>query len=165
MMSQSWRRDCGSRPVVGSSRNSSSGSPTSAQATASRCFCPPESSPTQDLAFSSSETWAMASLGFDPLAVEAAEERERFADGELFGEPRLLQRDADALADFVVLLAPAAAEHFDFAGGGVEQAFEDFDRGGLAGAVGPEQAEAFALLDGQIEPAHGVDGRTCLRSA
>ena len=45
--SQSWRRDCGSSPVVGSSRNSSSGSPTSAQATASRCFCPPESCPTQ----------------------------------------------------------------------------------------------------------------------
>ena len=40
--SQSWRRACGSRPVVGSSRNRKSGSPTSAQAIASRCFCPPE---------------------------------------------------------------------------------------------------------------------------
>ena len=34
-------------PCVGSSRNSRSGSPTSAQATDSRCFCPPDSLPTQ----------------------------------------------------------------------------------------------------------------------
>ena len=49
----SCRRDCGSRPVVGSSRNSRSGLPTSAQATASRCFCPPESFPTQASRFDS----------------------------------------------------------------------------------------------------------------
>ena len=40
--SQSCRRACGSSPVVGSSRNNRSGSPTSEQARASRCFCPPE---------------------------------------------------------------------------------------------------------------------------
>ena len=37
MRSQSWRRLCGSSPVVGSSRKRSSGSPASAQATARRC--------------------------------------------------------------------------------------------------------------------------------
>ena len=143
-MSQSWRRACGSRPVVGSSRNSSSGSPTSAQATARRCCCPPESLPTQTSAFSSSDTRAMASSGVEPLAIEAAKQRQRFADRELFGELGLLQRDADALADVVVLLAPAHAEHFDLAGRRVEQAFEDLDRGRLAGAVRAQQAEALA---------------------
>ena len=36
--SHNWRRACGSRPVVGSSRNNKSGSPTSAHASANRCF-------------------------------------------------------------------------------------------------------------------------------
>ena len=95
----------------------------------------------------------------DSLPVEAAEERERFADGELFGESCFLQRDADSLPDFIVLLAPTEAQDFDVAGRGVEQPFEDLDRGGLAGAVGSEQAEALALLDSQIETAHGLDRR------
>jgi len=40
--------------------------------------------------------------------------------------------------------------------GGVE-AFEDLDRRGLAGAVGAEQAEAFARPHGQIEPIDRAD--------
>src|ERR1039458_5233497 len=64
--SQSWRRACGSRPVVGSSRNRKSGSPTSAQASASRCFCPPERPPTREFIFSSSCTRAITSDGGGP---------------------------------------------------------------------------------------------------
>ena len=101
----------------------------------------------------------MASFGLDPLAIEAAEQRERFADVELFGEPRLLQRDADPLADLIVLLAPAKAEDLHLAGSGVEQAFEDFDRGGFARAVGTQQAKALALFDCQVETAHRIDRR------
>ena len=52
-MSHSWRRLCGSSPVVGSSRKRIFGLATSAVATASRCFCPPDSLPTQVSAFSS----------------------------------------------------------------------------------------------------------------
>ena len=48
----------------------------------------------------------MASSGVEPLAVEAAEQRQRLADGELFGEPGLLQRDADPLADLGVVRLP-----------------------------------------------------------
>src|SRR5205823_4329864 len=59
--SHSWRRDWGSSPVVGSSRNSSSGRETRAHATARRCFCPPDSVPTQDARFSSSSTRASTS--------------------------------------------------------------------------------------------------------
>ena len=153
MMSQSCRRDCGSRPVVGSSRNSSSGSPTRAQATASRCFWPPESLPTQASAFSSSDTRRDGLVGVEAAAVEAAEQRERLADGQLLGEARLLQRDADAFPDGGVVAAPAQAEDLDLAGGRGEQPFEDLDRRGLAGAVGAEQAEALARLDGQVEAA------------
>ena len=104
----------------------------------------------------------MAAAGSMPWLVEAAEQIQRFADREFFGQLGLLQRDADALLDGLVVAAPLHAQDFDFAAGGREQPFEDLDRGGLAGAVGAEQAEAFALLDGQIEPAHGVDRRPAI---
>jgi hypothetical protein len=78
------------------------------------------------------------------LAVETGKERESFADGEFFGEPSLLQRDAEALAQFAGILLPGLAENSHFAGGGFEKAFEDFDGGGLPCPVRPEQAETFA---------------------
>jgi hypothetical protein len=40
---------------------------------------------------------------------------------------------------------------------GRREAFQDFDRGGLAGAVRAEQAEAFACGDGEVEPRDGDD--------
>src|SRR5436853_358405 len=52
MISHSWRRLCGSSPVVGSSRNRIFGLHTSAVATARRWRCPPESLPTHASAFS-----------------------------------------------------------------------------------------------------------------
>src|SRR5262249_43778973 len=74
--------------------------------------------------------------------------------------------DAKALAQGRLVLAPAEAEHLDLARRGLEQALEDLDGGGLAGAVGAEQTEALAGLDGQVEgpdrfhrrPAVGVLG-------
>ncbi|KYF78423.1 hypothetical protein BE17_29325 [Sorangium cellulosum] len=60
------RRDAGSRPVLGSSRKSTSGSPASAQASDSRCFCPPESPRTNAPAFSCKDTRRSASAGSSP---------------------------------------------------------------------------------------------------
>src|SRR6185437_16136708 len=64
-----------------------------------------------------------------------------------------------AAANGVVVLLPAQAEDFDFAGSGFEESLGDFEGGGLAGAVGAEQAEAFAALDVEIEAADRFDGR------
>ena len=83
--------------------------------------------------------------------VKRAEEMNRLVDGELFAELRLLQRDADALAQLAFILAPGEAEDFDFAGIGDGEAFEDFDGGGLASAVRTEKAEALTILDAQLE--------------
>ena len=47
------------------------------------------------------------------------------------------------------------AEDQGLAFGGKQQAQQQLDRGGLAGAVGPEQAEDFALLDFQVERLEG----------
>ena len=46
---------------------------------------------------------------------------------------------------------PAQAEHLDLAGVGLGQALADLDRRRLAGAVGPEQAEALAGADLEVE--------------
>ena len=78
---------------------------------------------------------------------------------QLLGQARLLQRDAQALAQGVVIFAPAHPQYLDLAGGGGQQPFEDFDGGGLAGAVGPEQAEALSRLDFEVEAVDGVHGR------
>ena len=53
--------------------------------------------------------------------------------------------------------APAVAEHLDLAGVGRPEPLEDLDRGGLAGAVRAEHAEALAGADLEVE---APDGRT-----
>ena len=58
---------------------------------------------------------------------------------------------------------PALAEHLDLAGIGGEQPFEDLDRGGLAGAVRAEQAEALAAKHLQVEAVDGDHGSVALR--
>src|SRR6266480_371440 len=60
MTSQALRLAPGSNPVVGSSRNSTLGSPASATATSSRRFCPPDSLVTRSLLFSVSPTCSIA---------------------------------------------------------------------------------------------------------
>ena len=39
--------------------------------------------------------------------VEGAEQRQGLTDGELVGQARFLERDADALADGLIVVAPA----------------------------------------------------------
>ena len=53
------------------------------------------------------------------------------------------------------IVTPVVAENVDLAGSGIEQAFEDFDGGRFARAIGSEQAEAFAGLDLEVEAADG----------
>ena len=145
--SQSCRRDCGSRPVVGSSRNSSSGSPASAHASASRCFCPPDSLTTQLARFRFELDDLEQFVDGAPAVVEGAEQAERLLDGQLVGELRLLELDAEALTQLaLVVRASVSPSTSTSPASGVEQPFEDLDRRRLAGAVRSEQPEAFAAL-------------------
>ena len=91
--------------------------------------------------------------------VETTEQLHRFRDGEFVPELRVLELDAEALAQGppAVAVVPVHAQHLHRSRIGEGEAFEDFDGGGLAGAVGAEEAEAFADLDGQIEPRHRDD--------
>ncbi|MBI4950708.1 MAG: PAS domain S-box protein [Myxococcales bacterium] len=85
-------------------------------------------------------------------SVEGAEERERLAHRELGLEVRLLERDAEPLAQPRRVLLPAATEQGDLARRRLEQPLEDLDRRGLAGAVRPEQAEALPAYHLEVEP-------------
>ena len=65
-------------------------------------------------------------------------------------------RTVAGFADHVV------AEHGGGAGVGPEQRGEDADRGGLAGAVGAQQAEDGALPDAEIHAVEGAGVTECL---
>ncbi len=91
------------------------------------------------------------------LLVEAAKELQGLLDGLLVRELRLLERDADPLAQRRVVLVPGEAEELDDAGGRLGQTLEDLDGRRLARAVRPEQPEAFARRDAQVDPVDGND--------
>ena len=89
------------------------------------------------------------------LTVEAAEQPHRFEHGELLGQLRLLQLDAEPLAEPRRVGGPAEPEHFHVARIRRGQPLADLDGGGLAGAVGAEQPEAFAGADLEVQARDG----------
>src|SRR5580698_5007520 len=91
------------------------------------------------------------------MAIEAGKKMQGFADSEFLGEPSFLQRDAEQFAKFALIALPVAAENCNFAGCGIEQAFQNFDGRGLAGTVRAEQTETFASLDFEIQAADRFD--------
>ena len=161
--SQSCSRLCGSSPVVGSSRNSTSGSPTRAQATASRCFWPPESLPTRAFALlferragraprpgparrgrtSGTGARSRATVSFSVSCVSWSE------------MPSRSRSAAASRAQVVprISTSPASA---------LGEPFEDLDRRGLARAVGTEQAEALAAPHFEVEAVDGDHVRVAL---
>ena len=104
----SCRRDCGSRPVVGSSRNSRSGRPAMAHATDRRCFCPPDSFPTHDVALRFELDGRQQLVDGRALGIERSEQPQRLFDGQLLGELRLLQLDAEPRAQPGARRSPSA---------------------------------------------------------
>jgi len=91
--------------------------------------------------------------------VEAPEQPNGFANGKLLRKPGLLKRNADALAQRFVVFAPCFAEDSHLTRGGGPEPFQDFDRGGLAGAVGSEKAEAFSCLNLKRDTTNGSNVR------
>jgi hypothetical protein len=85
--------------------------------------------------------------------VEGSEQPERLLDRQLVRKLRFLKLDAKPLPQFSLVGAPAHSQHFDLTGVGRDEPLENLDSRRLAGAVRPEQAEAFAALDGQREVA------------
>jgi hypothetical protein len=87
--------------------------------------------------------------------VEAAEQPHRLLDGQLLGELRLLELDAEPLAESALVAIPPLAQHLDHPFVRSGQSFADLDRRGLSRAVGAEQPEALPRSDGEVEAVHG----------
>ena len=130
----------GSRPFAGSSRISTPGSPSMAAASCSRCRIPRLNPPTRRSAASSRPTWC--SVAATRAASMPAGEREHAqvvacrAGGVEAGRLERSTDDAHGRGDPVV--GPAADRRR--AGGGGDETEQAAQRGGLAGAVRPEEA-------------------------
>ena len=157
-VSHAWRRAAGSKPVVGSSRKTSSGSPTSASAKSSRRCWPPDS-----------VTRALRRRRLQPAqrdrlldvarrVVEPGPVADRLAHGQVPVEPARLQHDADPLAQRDRPRARVHAEHGDAPAAALAEALEDLHGRRLARPVGPEQAEDLAAPHAERDAAHGLVG-------
>src|SRR5207249_6352288 len=69
------------------------------------------------------------------------------------------------LAERAGIPPPGLSEHPDLPGVGGGEAFADLDGGGLAGPVGPEEAEALSGPDLEVEAVHGGDVAVSLAEA
>ena len=134
--------------VVGSSATRIAGSVTSTAASASSCFCPPESRCVGWSArlgevepFERGATRAAASA-FDELAA-AQRERDVLGDGRHHDlVVRVGEDEADPAADLAPVPGGVEAVDRDRAGGRLHQPVDHPGQGGLAGAVGADDADA-----------------------
>ena len=85
------------------------------------------------------------------VRIERPEQPDDLLDTELVVELRFLKLDPEALPKCRGVADPPHAENLDVTGVRREQTLEDFDRGCLAGAIRPEQSEAFAAPDLEVE--------------
>ena len=170
MSAQSSCRTCGSRPTVGSSRRTRRGRWTSARAMSSRRRIPPESLSTRvsrrstRFAISSARLDGRAPLGASD-AVEVREDEQVLLDGQRHVEVVELRYDAALGARRLRLLGQPEAEHLDLALVRDRLRGEEAHRRRLAGAVGPEQADARAFGHVEVEAVHGRDGAVALHHA
>ena len=153
--SQERRRADGSNPVVGSSRKSRSGSPTSPRARSSRRCWPPESVLTRAPALLAQADQVDHLPGGPRVRVVAAEQLQHLAHGQLAEVAGGLEHDADPLAEVPPAPLRVEAEHLDLAGVAVPVALEDLHGGRLAGPVRSQQREALALGDLEVDAADG----------
>ncbi len=148
------RRRLTSTPAVGSSRNSTSGSWLSALAIITRRFMPPESSTMRAVALLPQREVAQQALDKGRIgrpAEQAAAERYGRRYGREDVERDLLRHQADAGAGGAKVAKDVEAGDADRARGHRHRAANHPDQRRLPGAVGAEQGEDLALVDGEID--------------
>ena len=166
IVSQAVRRAPGSKPVVGSSRKISSGSPTSARPRSRRRFWPPESVRHARVGLVG-ETDDLDHL-VDVARAARSSRRRRPGSRAPSGSGRATTTGArrrPARATRVPAALRVDAEHLDGAGVALPVALEDLDRRRLAGAVRAEQAEHLAGLDREVDAAERLVGAVALAQA
>ena len=154
---QNSRRALGSTPAVGSSSSSRSGLGRMQAPSARRCFQPPDSSPASCVSRPCRPRRSMAaraSLRRIGEAVHARHELQVLQDGEVLVEAEALRHVADVALDLLASRADVVAERRAAAAVRRQQPAQHAQRGGLAGAVGAEEAVDLAALDAHGEVAH-----------
>ena len=145
--------------MVGSSRNSSSGSPTSAHASASRCFCPPDSVADARVALLLElHERDRCRAHRDPCSKKLRKSVSVSSDRQLVGELRLLQLDAEPLSEARTHQSPSAGRgprHRRRRGAVSPSQISIVVV--LPAPFGPEQAEALAGRDIEIDAVDGDD--------
>ena len=152
-----------SSPMVGSSRNSTSGECSRAAISSIFIRSPSDSSRTgcdsrcrTPSRLGQFVAGAIEAGGLD--AIDLLVQAERFGGRQVPPELVLLAHHQGEAAAIGVFAFPGhVAHHAGRAAGGRNHAGEELQRGGLAGPVGPEEGDEFALFDGQIDAAHGLD--------
>src|SRR3954454_62210 len=139
MSSHDWRRADGSKPVVGSSRKTSSGSPAIPSARSSRRRWPPDRAAARASWRAPRPPRAVPEphevehlVGRARRGVGGGVELDDLARGERAVDALLLQDDPDARAERALALGRVVAEDRDLAGVAGAVALEDLDEGCLA---------------------------------
>ena len=90
-------------------------------------------------------------------AAEACPEIDRLGDGQLAERSGFLKHDSGVAAHGLPLAIRVHAKHGHRAARRRPMAFEGFERGGLAGAIGAEEGEEFAPADLKAHAADGLE--------
>ena len=159
-MAQKSRRETGSTPLVGSSRNRICGRCSSVHISASFCFMPPESWPacrarngSMRVMRSSCAVSARALRAHD--AEQVGVEIHVLLHGQVAVQPEALRHVADLVLHRLRFARHVVARHARAAFARVDQAAEHAQRGGLPRAVRPHQAEDLAPRHRQVQLVHG----------
>ena len=144
--------------MVGSSRNSRSGSPASAQASDSRCFWPPDSLPTQLRALALELDDLQQLVDRPAAAIERAEQAQRLLDRQLLAELRFLQLDAEPLPQLAARRVRQRSPSTSTSpASGASSPSRISIVVVLPAPFGTEQAEALAAPHVQRQPVHRDD--------
>ena len=165
MTLQAARRADGSKPVVGSSRKMSSGSPMSPSATSSRRRCPPESCSPERLRLFGEADELDRVVDVARRRVVARVQLEALAHRQAGLRRRFLEHGAHPVPPFGAGVRRIDAEHLHLAVGARAKAFEDLHGRRLPGAVRAEEGEDLAAADLEVDPRDGFRGAVALLQA
>ena len=140
----------GSSPAVGSSRTSRSGRCWSAMTSPTFCLLPLEYSLNRRVGSRSQSLDERGLVGGVDAAAEVGEVLERLGAGQPVVERELARQVADPSVDGHRVDGGLDAEDAGDARCRPDEVEQGPDRRGLAGAVGPQEAEDLALLDAQV---------------
>jgi hypothetical protein len=147
IVDQAPRRAAGSKPVVGSSRKISSGSPTSASARSRRAR----------VALLAQAGQLDHLIDVARVGIEMREMVEQLGDARVVVDAAALQHDPDSRAQLARTIVGVEPEDADLPGGALAVALEDLHGARLTGPVGTEQTINLTAPNRELDPPHRLE--------